>query len=122
MKFVKVKELMVAITAVEKVKAEKKQNLTEKWFLTKPPNQSMVKPKGKGKSLPKSQKGLRTQHFYHHCGIQEHTRPDCHKLQALKNASAQMSKGPRNGKGNWTVEQSKSQEGDPGVRDVMKMM
>ena len=45
-----------------------------------------------------------------------------HKLQALKNASAQRSRRPRNGKGNWTTEQSKGQEGDPGVRDVMKMI
>ena len=75
MKFVKAKELMV-----EKEKAEKKWNVTNQWFMTKPPNQLVVKPKGKGKSLPKSQRGPRTQHFYHHCGIQGHTRPNCHKL------------------------------------------
>ena len=68
MKFVKAKEPMVEITTVEKVKAEKKQNVTDQRLLTKPPNQSVVKPKGKGKSLPKSQRG--------------------HKLQALKNSSA----------------------------------
>ena len=38
MKFVKAKEPMVAITTVDKVKAEKKQNVTDQWFLTKPPN------------------------------------------------------------------------------------
>ena len=88
MKFVKAKEPMVEITTVEKVKAEKKWNVTNQWFLTKPSKQVVVKPKGKGKSLPKSQRGSRTQHFCHHCGLQGHTRPNCHKLQALKNASA----------------------------------
>ena len=38
MKFVKAKEPMVAITTVDKVKAEKKQNVTDQRFLTKPPN------------------------------------------------------------------------------------
>ena len=103
MKFVKAKEPMVATTTIEKVKAEKKPNVTNQRLLTKPPNQSVVKPKGKGKSLPKSQRGLRTQHFYHHCGIQGHTRPNCHKFQALKNLSAQRSRGPKHGKGNWTA-------------------
>ncbi|XP_030969962.1 uncharacterized protein LOC115990254 [Quercus lobata] len=100
MKFVKAKELMVATTTVEKVKVEKKRNVTSQRLLTKPPNQSVVKFKGKGKSLPKSQRGPRTQHFCHHCGIQGHTRPNCHKLQALKNSSAQRSRGPKHGKGN----------------------
>ena len=104
MKFVKAKEPMVEITTVEKLKVEKKQNVIDQRLLTKPFNQSMVKPKGKGKSLPKSQRGPRTQHFYHHCGIQGHTRPNCHKFQALKNSSAQRSSGPRHGKGSWTAE------------------
>ena len=64
MKFVKAKEPMVEITTVEKVKVEKKRNVTGQRLLTKPSNQSVVKPKGKGKSLPKSQKDPRTQHFY----------------------------------------------------------
>ena len=38
MKFVKAKEPIVAITTVEKVKEEKKWNVTDQWFLTKPPN------------------------------------------------------------------------------------
>ena len=82
----------------------------------------MVKPKTKGKSLPKSQRGPRIQHFWPYCGIQGHIRPNCHKLQALKNSSAQRSIGARHGKGNWTAEQLKGQEGDPGVRDAMKMI
>ena len=122
MKFVKAKESMVAITTTEKVKVEKKRNVTDQRVLIKPFNQSMVKPKAKGKSLPKSQRGPRTKHFCHHYGLQGHTRPNCHKLIALKNTCAQRSGGPKNDKRNWTTEQSKSQEGDPGVRDVMKMI
>ena len=107
MKFVKAKELMVEITIVEKVKVKKKRNVTDQRLLTKPHSQSVVKPKGKGKSLPKSQRGPRTQHFCHHCGIQGHTRPNYRKLQVLKNSSTQRSRGPRHGKGNWIAEQSK---------------
>ncbi|KAL0013743.1 hypothetical protein SO802_000812 [Lithocarpus litseifolius] len=80
LKFVKAKEPMVEITTIEKVKAEKKRNVTDQQFLTKPHNQSVVKPKSNGKSLPKLQRGLRTQQFCHHCGIQGHTRPNCCKL------------------------------------------
>ena len=74
MKFVKAKEPVVETLVVEKVKPEKKRNVTNQRFLTKPPNQLVVKPKGKGKSLPKSQRGSRTQHFCHHCGIPGHIR------------------------------------------------
>ena len=88
MKFVKAKEPVVETLVVEKVKPEKKRNVTNQRFLTKPPNQLVVKPKGKGKSLPKSQRGSRTQHFYHQCGIPGHIKPNCHKLQALKNSNA----------------------------------
>ena len=92
-KFVKAKEPMVAAKNAEKVKPEKKNNVTDQRFMTKPPKQSVVKPKGNGKSLPKSQRGPRTQHFCHHYGIQGHTRPNCHKLQALKNSGTQRSRG-----------------------------
>ena len=43
-----------------------------------------TKPKKKGKSLPKSQRGPQVKHFCHHYGMREHTRPNCFKLQALK--------------------------------------
>ena len=69
MKFVKAKEPMVATTNADKVKPKKKKNVTNQRFMTKPPKQSVVTPKGKGKSLPKSQRGPRTQHFCHHWGI-----------------------------------------------------
>ena len=81
--------------------------------MTKSSKQSVVKPKGKEKSLLKSQRGPRTQHLCHHYGIQGHTRPNCHKLHALKNSGAQRSRGPRHDKRNWNAEQSKGQEGDP---------
>ena len=54
MKFVKAKELMVVTTTAKNVKVEKKRNVTDQRFMTNLPNQSMVRPKGKGKSLPKS--------------------------------------------------------------------
>ena len=73
MKFVKDKEPMVVTTTAENVKVEKKRNVTDQRFMTKPPNQSMVKLEGKGKLLPKSQRGSRNQHFCYHCRIQGHT-------------------------------------------------
>ena len=100
MKFVKAKEPMVDTTNAEKVKPEKKRNVIGQQFMTKPPNQSVIKPKDKGKSLLESQRGLSTQHFCHHYGIQGHTRPNCRKLQALRNSGAQRPKGPRHDKGN----------------------
>ena len=60
MKFVKAKEPMVATPIVEKVKDEKKPNMTTQRVLTKPPNPLMAKPKAKGKSLPKSQRRPQT--------------------------------------------------------------
>ena len=107
MKFVKAKEPMVATTKDEKVKMERKRNVTKQWVLIKPRNQSVVKLEAKGKSLLKSQRGPRTKHFCHHRGLQGHTRPNSHKLRAFKNTSAQRSRGPRHGKENWTTEQSK---------------
>ena len=93
MKFVKAKKLMVATTAAEKVKVEKKRNMNDQRVLINPRKQSVVKPKAKGKSLPKSQRGPRTQHFCHHCGIQGHTRPNFCKLWTLKNGNYQRPRG-----------------------------
>ena len=122
MKFVKAKEPMVVTTNAEKVKPEKRKNATDQRFMNKPHNQSVVMSEAKGKSLPKSQRGLRTKHFCHHCGLQGHTRPNYHKLRALKNVSDQRSRGPRNDKRNWAIEQSRGRDGDSGVMDVMKMI
>ena len=57
MKFVKAKQPMVATPSVENVKVEKKPNGTDQKVLTKPQNPFVAKPKAKGKSLPKSQRG-----------------------------------------------------------------
>ena len=121
-KFVKAKELIVVATTTEKVKVEKNKNVADQRVLNKPHNQLVVKFEAKGKSLPKSQRGPRTKHFHHHCGLQGHTRPNCYKLRALKNASDQRSRGPINDKRNWAVEQSRGRDGDSGVMDVMKMI
>ena len=47
-----------------------------------------VRPKEKGKSLPKNQRGPHVKHVCHHCGIQGHTRLNCFKLHALKKADS----------------------------------
>ena len=49
MKFTKAKEPMVATTNAKKVKPEKKKNVIDQRFMTKPSKQSVVKTKGKGK-------------------------------------------------------------------------
>ena len=120
MKFVKAKEPMVATPSVENVKVEKKPNGIAQKVLTKPQNPFVAKPKAKGKSLPKTQKGPQVQHFYHHCGIRGHTRPNCYKLHSLKKADSQKLKGQ--GKGNWNAKKSKEREVDPRIGDVMKMI
>ena len=68
MKFVKARELVVAASTTETVKDEKKKNVANQWMLNKPRNQSVVRTEAKGKSLHKSQRGPRVQHFCHHCG------------------------------------------------------
>ena len=113
----KAKESIVVATTAEKVKVEKNRNVADQQVLNKPCNQSVIKSEAKGKSLPKSQRGSRTKHFCHHCGLQGHTKPNCHKLRALKNASDQRSRGPRR-----AVEQSRGRDGDSGVMDVIKMI
>ena len=61
-------------------------------------------------------------HMCHHYGLQGHTRPNCHKLRALRNASDQRSRGPRNDKRTWVVESLRDQNSDPGMMDVIKMI
>ena len=88
MKFVKAKEPIMVTSAAEKVKEEKNKKVTDQRVLNKSCNQSVVRPEAKGKSLPKAEKGPRKNHFCHHYGIQGHTRPNCHKLQTMKNLGA----------------------------------
>ena len=85
-KFMKAKEPTVVATTAEKVKEEKNKNVANQRMLLKPHNQSVVKSDAKGKSLSKSQRGPRTRHFFHHYGLQGHTKPNFHKFRALKNA------------------------------------
>ena len=87
MKFVKAKEPVVVAPTMEKAKVEKKKNVADQRVLNKPHNLSMVRSEARGKSLPRPQRGPKTNHFCHHCGLQGHTRPNCYKLRALKNAS-----------------------------------
>ena len=82
----------------------------------------MVKSEAKGKYLPRSPRGPRTNHVCHHCGLQGHAKLNCHKLRALKNASDQRSRGLRNDKRTWAVESSRGRNGDPGMVDMMKMI
>ena len=91
-------------------------------MLNKPRNQSVVRFEGRSKSLPQSQRGPRTNHVCHHCGLQGHTRPNCHKLRALRNAGDLRSRRPRNDKRTWAVESSRDRNVDPGMMDVMKMI
>ena len=85
-KFVKAKEQVVVAPTVEKAEVEKKKDVANQRVLNKPRNQSMVRSKAKGRSPPKTQRGPRMNHICHHCGLQEYTRPNCHKLKALNNA------------------------------------
>ena len=118
----KAKEPVVVAPTVEKATVEKKKNVADQRVLNKPRNQSVVRSKARAKSLPRSQRGHRTNHMCHHCGLQGHTRPNCHKLRALRNASDQRSRRPRNDKRTWVVEPSRDQNGDLGMIDVMKMI
>ena len=68
-KFVKAKELVVVVPTVEKANIEKKKNVTDQRVLNKPHNQSVVRFEGRSKSLPRSQRGPRTNHVRHHCGL-----------------------------------------------------
>ena len=121
-KLVKAKEPVVVAPIVEKTKGEKKKNVANQQVLNKPRNQSVVRFAIRAKSLPRSQRGPRMNHLCHHCGLQGHTQPNCHKLRALKNASDQRSRGPRNDKRTWVVEPSRGRNGDLEMMDVMKMI
>ena len=121
-KFVKAKESVVIALTVVKANVEKKKNVTDQQVLNKPRNQYVVRFEAKAKSLPRSQRGSRTNHVCHYCGLQGHTRPNCHKLRALRKASDQRSRRPRNNKRTWAVEPSRDRNGDPRMMDVMKMI
>ena len=107
MKFVKAKEASTLL--VNNLKYKKKPNVVNQMALMKSPKPIMAKPKARGKSLPKRQRGPQSQNYCHHCGIQRHSRPNCYKLQALKNVDLQKPR--RQGKGNGKPKQPKGKEG-----------
>ena len=83
-------------------------------------NDIRPKPKAKGKSLPKNQRGSQVKHLCHHCGIQGHTRPNCFKLHALKRANSLYDQGnirrmPRG-------KQAKGENEGQLIGDVMEML
>ena len=121
-KFVKAIEPIVVASTAEKENVEKKKNVIDQRVLNKPHNQSVDRFEVRVKSLPRSQRGPRINHVCHHCGLQGHTRPNCHKLRALNNARDQRSRGPRDNRRNWTIGQPQSQNEDSGVMDVTKMI
>ena len=85
-------------------------------------NQSVGRSESRAKSRPRPQRGPRSTYVCHHCGLQGHTRPNCQKLRAKNSATPQRSRGPRNNRRNWASEQSRDQNGDPGMMNVMKMI
>ena len=87
MKFVKDKNIASTLGEVEKV--VKKPGVVNQKVIVNNPKPNVTRPKAKGRFLPKSKRGPQTEHFYHHCGSQGHTRPNYFKLQALKNADSQ---------------------------------
>ena len=121
-KFVKAKEPIGVTPTVEMTKVKKKKNVANQRVLNKPCNQFVVRFEAKAKSLPRLQRDLRTNHVCHHCKLQGHTQPNCHRLRALRNASNQRSRGLRNDKSTWAVEPSRGRNGDHGMMDVMKMI
>ena len=120
-KFVKAKDPVVVDLTVEKLKMEEKKNV-ENQRLLNPHNQYVGRSESCAKSRPRPQKGPRSTYVCHHCGLQGHTRPNCQKLRAKNNATPQRSRGPRNDRRNWAGEQSRDQNGDPRMMNVMKMI
>ena len=118
----KATEPIVDASTLEKVKDEKKRNVADQRELNMPRNQYRIRSESQAKSRPRSQRDPRTHHLCHYCGLQEHNRPSCHKLRALNNASNPSSRGPRIDKRSRGGEQSRSQDGNPRMMDVMKMI
>ena len=66
-KFVKAKEPIVVTPTMEKAKVKKKKNVADQRVLNKPRNQFVVRSEARTKSLPRSQRGPKTNHVCHHC-------------------------------------------------------
>ena len=65
----KAKEPVVVAATVEKAHVEKKKNVADQRVLNKPHYQFVVRSEAKAKSLPQSQRGPKTNHVCHHCGL-----------------------------------------------------
>ena len=122
MKFIKAKEQIEVSPTTEKPKMEEKRNVDDQWMLNNSRKQSVGRSESQAKFCPQSQRGPRLNYMCHHCRLQGHTRPNCQKLRAMNNASAPRSRGPGNDRRNWASELLRSQNGDPKIRDVMKMI
>ena len=79
-----------------------------------------AKPKEKGKSLPKNQRGPQVKHLCHHCGVQGHTRPNYFKLLALKKADSMC--GQESSKRRPKGAQGKGDSEGHIIGDVMEML
>nr|POF09299.1 hypothetical protein CFP56_28243 [Quercus suber] len=91
-KFVKAKEMAVDKHIPEKVKTERKKIVNDQWVVNKSYNQSEARIGARGRSIPRSQQGPRTDYVCHYCRLQGHIRPNCQKLRADNNASAPRSR------------------------------
>nr|POF22912.1 hypothetical protein CFP56_38199 [Quercus suber] len=121
-KFVKNKETAIDKSTLEIVEDEKKKNVANQRMFYKSRNQSEVRFGARGRSLPRQQQGPRINYICHYCGLQEHTRPNYQKLRADNNANVPRSRGRRNDLRSWGGEQSRSQNRDYGITNVMKMI
>ena len=79
-----------------------------------------AKPKEKGKSLPKNQRGPQVKHLCHHCGIQGYTRLNCFKLHAVKKADSM--RGQESSKRRPKGAQLKGDSEGHLIGDVMEML
>ena len=79
-----------------------------------------ARPKEKGKTLPKNQRGPQVKHLCHHCGAQGHTRPNCFKLHALKKADSM--RGQESSRRRPKGEQAKGDSDRHLIGDVMEML
>ena len=121
-KFIKAKEPFEVGPTTEKPNMEEKRNVENQRMLNNPRNQFVGRSKSRAKSLPRPQRGPRSNYVCYHCGLQGHTRPNCQKLRAMNSATTPRSRGPRNDRRNWAGEPSRDQSGDPRMMDVIKMI
>ena len=121
MKFIKAKESADVGPTAKKPKIEEKRNVGNERLLNSR-NQFVGRSESRAKSRPRPQRGPKSTYVCHHCGLQGHTRPNCQKLRAKNSATPQKSRGPRNDRRNWAGEQSRDQNGDPGMMNMIKMI